>query len=401
MQKACVITQRRPGLIYPEFAEEIYSQQPTEHSPGVWNRVEYRPLEGFIYAVSPFNFTAIGGNLACAPALMGNVVIWKPSQSAMLSNFLVMQALLEAGLPPGVIQFTPGSPEEITDVCLSHKSFAGIHFTGSSAIFSKMWQRIGNSISNYATYPRIVGETGGKNMHFVHHSADPVNVVNQTLRAAFEYQGYFDDFISGQKCSACSRIYIPQSLWPQIKDGLIEGMKRVITMGPVEDFQHFVSAVISKQAFQRISGAISKAKVDPNCTLLAGGDVDDSVGWYISPTLFQVSSESSFLLEEELFGPVLAAIVYPDEQYHRFAQDRNAIVTALDRLGDAAGNFYINDKCTGAVVGQQPFGGARNSGTNDKAGSALNLLRWTSQRTIKENFVPLSDSFLYPSNCGQ
>lgn len=385
------------------FAEEIYAQQPRIHSQGIINRVEYRPLEGFVLAVGPFNFTAIGGNLASAPALMGNVVLWKPSASAVHSNFLVYRVLQEAGLPPGVIQFLPGSPKDVVQPALKHSDFAGLHFTGSTFVFQSLWKQIAENLQSYRSYPRIVGETGGKNFHFIHESADIPSAVNQTIRGAFEFQG--------QKCSACSKLFVPESIWPEFKDILLSQMKNITQGGP-EDFTSFCGPVINRAAFDKIKGYIDYGK--ENSELIFGGNCDDSKGFFIQPTIFKTSDFDSKLMKEEIFGPVLTVYVYPTSQYEAylekvaesgqyaltgsiFARDREAQSLASERLRDAAGNFYINDKSTGAFVGQQPFGGSRLSGTNDKAGSGMNLIRWTSMRTIKENLLPLND-FRYPSN---
>ncbi|ORZ40716.1 1-pyrroline-5-carboxylate dehydrogenase [Catenaria anguillulae PL171] len=388
-----------------QYAQEIYSTQPPKNAPGIWNRVEYRALEGFILAVSPFNFTAIGGNLGSAPALMGNVIVWKPAPAAILSNYIVLEILHEAGLPAGVMQFVPGDAVEIVGQALKHPDFAGLHFTGSTAVFKKLWKDIGNNIEVYKNYPRIVGETGGKNMHMVHKSANPHQVVLQTVRSAFEYQG--------QKCSACSRAYIPDNLWPEIKAGLVREVNR-IKVGPVTDFSNFVAPVINQFAFDKIKGFIEYAKAAADAEILVGGTYDDSKGYYIHPTVIVTTNPQFKTLTDEIFGPVVTIYVYKADEFEQtleladktspyaltcalFAQDRAAIVKGANALRNAGGNFYINDKSTGAVVGQQPFGGARASGTNDKAGAAANLLRWVSARSIKENFLPLED-FLYPSN---
>jgi 1-pyrroline-5-carboxylate dehydrogenase len=384
------------------FAEEIFAEQPVS-SPGVWNRSEYRPLEGFVYAVSPFNFTSIGGNLAAAPALMGNVVLWKPSLSAVYSNHFVLRLLEEAGLPPGVINFIPGQPGEVTDALIEHPDFAGLHFTGSTDVFRMLWERTGRAIAKYRNYPRIVGETGGKDFIVAHPSADPEALTTAMVRGAFEYQG--------QKCSAASRAYVPRSLWDRIRDDLIATIEG-IDVGDPEDFRNFMGAVIHEGAWQRLSEAIDRARVADGVEILAGGRCDDSVGWFVSPTLIQVQDPHYETMQTELFGPILSVFVYEDEAWHDtlelvdstspygltgavFARDRSAVREAMDRLRHAAGNFYVNDKPTGAVVGQQPFGGSRASGTNDKAGSALNLLRWVTPRSIKETLVPATD-YRYP-----
>lgn len=388
------------------FAEQIYSDQPSLHSRGIWNQVEYRALEGFVLAVTPFNFTAIGGNLPSAPAIMGNVALWKPSASAVYSNYVVAKILHEAGLPDGVIQFLPGAPEHVVQPSLKHPQFAGIHFTGSTVVFQSLWKQIADNLPSYRGYPRIVGETGGKNSHFIHPSADFRSAVNQTLRGAFEFQG--------QKCSATSRLFVPDSMWSQFRDALIAGMAEISQAGP-EDLSAFCGPVINRAAFNKIKSYIEHAREHAN--ILAGGGCDDSVGFFIKPTLIQTDSHSYKTMQEEIFGPVLTAMVYPDAQWSKmlkeaaehssyaltgsvFARDRTAIQEACDVLRHTAGNLYVNDKCTGAVVGQQPFGGSRLSGTNDKAGSAMNLTRWTSLRCIKENFLPLED-FRYPSNNNQ
>jgi 1-pyrroline-5-carboxylate dehydrogenase len=382
------------------YAAELQAEQPLS-GPGVWNQVEYRPLEGFVYAVSPFNFTAIAGNLPTAPALMGNVVIWKPASSAMLSAHYVMKLLEAAGLPPGVINFVPGDAPMISKALLASPDLAGIHFTGSTAVFQGLWRTVADGLANYRSYPRLVGETGGKDFILVHSSADPQEVAVAIVRGGFEYQG--------QKCSAASRIYVPQSLWKTVRDRVI-AMMQTIRMGDVRDFRNFMGAVIDRAAFDRISGYLAEAR--RTAKILQGGATNDKVGFFIEPTLVQTSNPSHRLLREEIFGPVVTAYVYPDRQWSAtlslvdrtspyaltgavFARDRRAVKDALRALRYAAGNFYINDKPTGAVVGQQPFGGARASGTNDKAGSKLNLTRWVSARTIKETFVP-PQAFEYP-----
>lgn len=389
-----------------KFAEEIYGFQPPKNSVGIWNRVEYRPLEGYIVAISPFNFTAIGANLPSSPALMGNVVLWKPASTAVLSNYIVFKTLQEAGLPPGVINFIPGSGSLIGDTLLNSPHFGGLHFTGSTGVFNGIMFKTAQNLNNrlYRSYPRIVGETGGKDFHFAHKSADVENLVYNTLRGAFEYQG--------QKCSACSRAYIPDNLWPQFKEKIVAALKQV-KMGHPDDFTNFMSAVIDKNAFNSIRGYIDHAKQNTNeFEIVHGGKCDDSEGYFIEPTVVLSKNPKSKLMEEEIFGPVLTVYVYPADKYEEtlklcdstspysltgsiFAQERTAIETATRLLRNSSGNFYINDKSTGAVVGQQPFGGARASGTNDKAGSLLNLLRWVSARSIKENFIPLTD-WKYP-----
>jgi 1-pyrroline-5-carboxylate dehydrogenase len=382
------------------FAANLYADQPISDK-GIWNQTDYRPLEGFIYAVTPFNFTAIGGNLPTAPALMGNTVLWKPSMTAMLSAHYVMQILSEAGLPPGVINFLPGDPVAISNAALSHRDFAGLHFTGSTTVFNMMWKQIGANTANYRTYPRIVGETGGKDFIVAHPSADAQALAVAIVRGGFEYQG--------QKCSAASRIYVPQSMWGDVRDRVIAMMKE-IKVGDVRDFRNFMGAVIDKRAFDKISGYLDDAK--KNAKVLAGGTARGDTGWFIDPTLVEAKDPSYRLMCEEIFGPVVTAYAYPDAKYSEildtvnrtspyaltgsiFARDRAAVHEAMLKLRDAAGNFYVNDKPTGAVVGQQPFGGARASGTNDKAGSMLNLARWVSARSVKETFAPPHD-FKYP-----
>jgi len=381
------------------FAEQIYAEQPIS-SPGVWNRLEYRPLEGFVFAVTPFNFTAIAGNLPTAPALMGNTVVWKPSERSVLSSHIVMRLLIEAGLPVGVINFLPtDDPAPVGDAILSDKHLAGVHFTGSTATFQAIWKTVADNIAHYRSYPRLVGETGGKDFVFAHPSADPAALATGLIRGAFEFQG--------QKCSAASRAYIPASLW----DGLTSDLKNQLAdlpVGPPTDFRNFVGAVIDRRAFDEIRSYIDFAADDPDHEILAGGECDDTTGFFIRPTIVVSKDSRSRLMTEEIFGPVLTLYRYEDESIGAmlddldgasdyaltgaiFARDRVAIAQLSDRLRHCAGNFYVNDKPTGAVVGQQPFGGGRKSGTNDKAGSALNLLRWCSARTIKETFVsPLS-----------
>ncbi len=388
-----------------QYAQEIYSDQPA-NSPGMWNQLEYRGLEGFIYAVSPFNFTAIGGNLSSAPALMGNTVVWKPASTAMLSGYYIMKIFQEAGMPPGVINFVPGNAADVSDVVLHSPDLAGIHFTGSTAVFQSMWKTVGENIANYKTYPRLVGETGGKDFIIAHPSADPAAIAVAIVRGGFEYQG--------QKCSAASRVYVPQSLWSDVRDRTI-AMMREIKMGDPRDFRNFMSAVIDKKAFDRIAGYIGDAK--KGAKILQGGGCDDSKGYFVEPTLIETTDPSYRLMCEEIFGPVVTTYVYPDAKWHEtleildrtspyaltgavFATERSAVREATSALRNAAGNFYINDKPTGAVVGQQPFGGARASGTNDKAGSKSNLTRWVSTRTIKETFVPPTD-YKYPFMAGE
>jgi 1-pyrroline-5-carboxylate dehydrogenase len=384
------------------FAQKLYEQQP-QSSKGIWNYVQYRPLEGFVFAVTPFNFTAIAGNLPTAPAIMGNTVVWKPASSLVYTPWLFMQILEEAGLPPGVINFVPGSGANVGDTCLADPSLAGIHFTGSTRVFQGMWKTIGQNIARYRSYPRIVGETGGKDFVFAHASADVASLVTALVRGAFEYQG--------QKCSAASRAYIPQSLWPDVRAGLEEAIGR-IRMGPPTDFRNFVGAVIDREAFDSISAYIDFARENDGGEVIIGGGCDDSVGYFIEPTVILAEDPRFRTMVEEIFGPVLTIHVYPDNAFEQtlelcdstsmyaltgavFARDRAAVSRAVTKLEHSAGNFYINDKPTGAVVGQQPFGGGRASGTNDKAGSQANLMRWVSTRTIKETFVPPPD-FPYP-----
>lgn len=382
------------------YAAGIFDPQPIS-SPGVWNRLTYRPLEGFVYAITPFNFTAIGGNLTTAPAMLGNVVVWKPSDYAVLSNYYVLQLLKEAGLPDGVINFIPGNPVEITDLLLSDPHFAGIHYTGSTEVFRSIYKKVGTHIDSYRSYPRIVGETGGKGFVFAHKSADIEALATALIRGAYEF--------AGQKCSAASRAYIPSSIWGKLKDRLIEKMKEV-KMGSPEDPSVLVNAVIHEGAFNRCKKHIDLAK--EKAEIVFGGKCDKSKGYFVEPTLILTKDPHYHSLVTEIFGPILTVYVYEDDQYIEtlklcdtateysltgsiFAQDREAIITADHYLENASGNYYINDKPTGAVVGQQPFGGARGSGTNDKAGSHLNLLRWLNARTIKETFVPPHD-VLYP-----
>ncbi|CAH2353943.1 delta-1-pyrroline-5-carboxylate dehydrogenase, mitochondrial [[Candida] railenensis] len=393
-----------------KYAQEIYSQQPLESSPGVWNRAEYRPLEGFVYAVTPFNFTAISANLIGAPALMGNTVVWKPSATAALSNYLLLTILEEAGLPKGVVNFVPGEPNQVTDLVVNDKDFSSLHFTGSTDVFKKLYVKISENVANdkYRDFPRIVGETGGKNFHLIHNSASVNHTVLSTLRGAFEYQG--------QKCSATSRVYVPESIWPEFKEKLTAAMK-TITIGNTTDpalLNSFMGPVIHEQSFEKLAKVIEEAKNDSELTILEGGHYDRSAGFYVEPTLIQASSPEHPYLTKEFFGPVLTAYVYPDAEFESimgkvdaatkygltgsiFARDRDAVRLAEEGLRYSAGNFYINDKSTGAVVGQQWFGGARMSGTNDKAGSGNILNRFVSVRNIKENFYELTD-YKYPSN---
>jgi 1-pyrroline-5-carboxylate dehydrogenase len=384
------------------FAERINAEQPQSAS-GTWNRLDHRPLEGFIYAITPFNFTAIGGNLPTAPALMGNAVVWKPAGSASLSNWFIYKLLEEAGLPPGVINFLPGDAVAVSRTLLASPDLAGIHFTGSTAVFQTLWKTVSDNLDRYRGYPRIVGETGGKDFILAHESADADALAVAMVRGAYEYQG--------QKCSAASRAYIPDTLWPAVRDRVV-GMIRDIRMGDVADFRNFMGAVIDRKAFDRLRGHLEQAKRDPGVEILAGGGTDDSVGYFVEPTLLKVEDPSYRLMCEEIFGPVLTAHVYPAKQWTEtlglvdrtgpyaltgavFARDRGALTQADRTLRYSAGNYYVNDKPTGAVVGQQPFGGGRASGTNDKAGSILNLLRWVSPRAIKETFAPPKD-YRYP-----
>ncbi len=385
-----------------EYMQEIYDEQPMS-SPGCWNRLEQRPLEGYVFAVTPFNFTAIAGNLPTAPALMGNTVIWKPASSSMYSSYLVMRLLEEAGMPPGVINFVPGSGGQIGTPAIEHQDLAGVHFTGSTPVFQGMWKQIGENIAGYKSYPRIVGETGGKDFIFAHPSAHVSALVTAMVRGAYEYQG--------QKCSAASRAYIPASIWPEVREQFLDTVK-TIKMGSPEDFSNFMNAVIDRNAFETIKGYIEHAKGCPDSEILIGGECDDSEGFFVQPTAILASRPDTKTMVEEIFGPVLSIFVYEDSKIEEalqscdtasaygltgavFAQERKAVIHIARTLRNAAGNFYINDKPTGAVVGQQPFGGSRASGTNDKAGSKMNLLRWVSTRTIKETFVPPVD-YRYP-----
>jgi 1-pyrroline-5-carboxylate dehydrogenase len=386
----------------PYFMTEVYDDQPVS-TKGVLNYMEHRPLEGFVLALTPFNFTSIAGNLPTAPALMGNAVVWKPASSAVLPAYYIMQILKEAGMPDGVINMVPGPGPVVAPPVLNHLDLGGVHFTGSTCVFSSIWLTIGSDIRKYHSYPRIVGETGGKDFIFAHSSTDPEALVTGIVRGAYEYQG--------QKCSAPSRVYIPDDVWPKVKSRLLEEIETV-RVGDVCDFGNFMGAVIDGKAFESISGYIEFARSDPDHEILCGGTYDDSEGYYIRPTVVEAKDPRSKLMCEEVFGPVVTVYVYPAEEYEKtldlcnttspyaltgaiFAQDRFAIVTAVKALRGAAGNFYINDKPTGAVVGQQPFGGSRASGTNDKAGSWLNLERWISPRAIKETFLPPTD-YRYP-----
>ncbi|WP_448624793.1 L-glutamate gamma-semialdehyde dehydrogenase [Geodermatophilus sp. URMC 64] len=380
------------------FAREIVAEQPVS-SPGVWNRTDHRPLEGFVYAITPFNFTAIAGNLPTAPALMGNTVVWKPAPTQQFAAHFVMRLLEAAGLPPGVINLLPGDGVAVSDVVLADRDLAGIHFTGSTAVFQHLWRTVGNNIASYRAYPRVVGETGGKDFVVAHASADVDVLRTALIRGAFEYQG--------QKCSAASRAYVPRSVWARLREDLI-GETEALPMGDVTDFANFLGAVIDRCSFDKLARVIDRAKNDPALTVVAGGTVDDSEGFFVRPTIVEGTDPGHEMFATEYFGPVLAVHVYDDGEYDRvleqmesvapyaltgsiIAQDRAAIAHAERYLRFAAGNFYINDKPTGAVVGQQPFGGGRASGTNDKAGAAQNLLRWTSTRSIKETFVPPTD----------
>ena len=386
-----------------QYMAELYAEQPPENSPGVWNQLEYRPLEGFVFALSPFNFTSIAANLCGTPALMGNTVVWKPAETQIYSAKVIMDVYKEAGLPDGVINLVFVDGPTTGDVVFNHKDFAGIHFTGSTGVFRHIWKTIGNNIDKYKSYPRIVGETGGKDFVMVHPSSD-VDMVNTALvRGAFEFQG--------QKCSAASRAYIPKSMWASLKPKLVETTNN-LKMGPVEDFSNFINAVIDQKAYTKISNYISEANKASDAEVIAGGKFDDSEGYFIAPTIIEAKSPKYTTMCEEIFGPVLTLYVYEDKDFEEtlelldntseyaltgsiISKDRAAINKAMYVLRNAAGNFYINDKPTGAVVGQQPFGGARGSGTNDKAGAKANLMRWTSMRTIKENFVPPT-TYEYP-----
>ncbi len=384
----------------PAYAQELYEEQPLSGHT-MWNAVEYRPLEGFVYAVTPFNFTSIAGNLPTAPALMGNTVIWKPASSALLSGHYIMALLEAAGLPPGVINFVPGNAAEISEILLGSPELAGIHFTGSTQVFHSMWKTVGANVDRYRGYPRLVGETGGKDFILAHASADPQELAVAIARGGFEYQG--------QKCSAASRIYVPRSLWPEVRDRVV-AMMRDMRMGDVADFRTFVGAVIDRKSFTKIGGYLDDAR--RNASILQGGHASDDAGFFIEPTLVEASDPAYRLMCEEIFGPVVTAYVYDDARWREtldvidrtspyaltgavFARERAAVREAMSALRNAAGNFYINDKPTGAVVGQQPFGGGRASGTNDKAGSKMNLLRWVSARTVKETFSPPRD-YAYP-----
>ena len=385
-----------------QYMTEIYAEQPIS-GPGVWNRLEWRPLEGFIYALTPFNFTAIAGNLPTSCAMMGNVVVWKPSNTQVYSANVLMEIFKKAGVPDGVINLIYPSGPDAAEVVFNHRDFAGIHFTGSTEVFQNIWQTIGNNIHKYKSYPRIVGETGGKDFIMAHKSAEPKSLAVAISRGAFEYQG--------QKCSAASRAYVPSNIWEEVKGYVLADLKEM-KMGPTEDFTNFINAVIDEKSFDKLAKYIDAAKKDSNVEIIAGGNYDKSVGYFIEPTIIAAKDPKYVTMCEELFGPVLTLYVYDAEKFEEtlelvdstsiyaltgaiLAQDRYAIELATKKLSNAAGNFYINDKCTGAVVGQQPFGGARGSGTNDKAGAKINLLRWVSPRTIKETFSPPTD-YKYP-----
>ncbi|KAH9927071.1 delta-1-pyrroline-5-carboxylate dehydrogenase [Epithele typhae] len=383
-----------------KYVEELYAQQPSKNAPGAWNRVEYRALEGFVLAISPFNFTAIGGNLCGAPALLGNVAVWKPSPGAVYANYITHKIFTEAGVPPGVIQFVPGPAEEVVGQAISSPHFAALHFTGSTFVFKSLWKSIANNLDVYKSYPRIVGETGGKNWHLVHSSAEIKNAVNQTVRGSLEYQG--------QKCSALSRVYVSETAWSGgFKEQLLAEVAK-LKVGPASDWTNFIGPVIHRASYDKIMGYIKKAK-DAGGEVLIGGSGDDSKGYFVQPTVILTADPESPTMVDEVFGPVLTIYVYKDADFEKtldlidntsiyaFASDRKVLLHATNRLRNAAGNVYYNEKCTGAVVGQQPFGGARASGTNDKAGSISIFYRFVSARSIKENFVGLED-YLYPSN---
>lgn len=389
------------------YMQQLYGLQP-ENSRGILNRTQYRPLEGFVYAVSPFNFTAIGGNLPTAPAIAGNVVVWKPASSAVYSNYFIMEVLREAGLPKGVINFIPGKSSVMGMIPFEHHMFAGLHFTGSTATFRAMYKAIGENIGKYRNFPRIVGETGGKNFVIIHSSADLDAAVTGIIRGAFEYQG--------QKCSAASRLYVPESVWPTLKDRLLKEVKR-IKMGVVEDFTNFVNALIDKNAYEKVTGYIEYVKDSPEAEIIIGGGSDNSKGYFVEPTVVVTKNPKFKTMQEEIFGPVITVYVFPDEKFSEtlllcdqtslygltgsiFAEDMNAITLAEHTLVNAAGNFYINDKPTGAVVGQQPFGGGRLSGTNDKSGAMGHMFRWISQRVIKQNLMPPKE-WTYPFMGGE
>ncbi len=384
------------------YAERIHAEQPLS-AAGIWNALDYRGLEGFVYAISPFNFTSIGGNLSTAPAIMGCTVIWKPAATAAYSNYLLFRLLQEAGLPPGVVNFVPGPATVISERLLADRHLGGIHFTGSTEVFQTLWKQVATNLTGYADYPRLVGETGGKDFILAHPSADVDALATGVVRGAFEYQG--------QKCSAASRAYVPESLWPKLRERVLS-LLTDMRVGDPADFRNFMAAVIDRKSFDKIKGYLEAAKGDPKAKVLFGGDCDDADGYFVHPTLIQVQDPAYRTMCEEIFGPVLSLYVYPDKQWKEtltlvdrtspyaltgavFAQDRAALNEASTALRYSAGNFYLNDKPTGAVVGQQPFGGGRASGTNDKAGSLLNLIRWTTARVVKENFVPPRDPW-YP-----
>ena len=383
-------------------AQEIFKDQPAS-TPGIWDRQDYRPLDGFICAITPFNFTSIGGNLPTAPAIVGNVAVWKPSRTAVLSNYYYMKLLMDCGLPAGVINFVPSNGSDVAKYVISRKELAGFHFTGSTEVFQSVWKQIGENIASYRNYPRIVGETGGKDFIFAHKSADIRPLAAALIRGSFEYQG--------QKCSACSRAFVPESIWPEVLSTMKEMMKEV-TMGDVQEFDTFLAAVIDKASYDHCHEYLDRAKQSPDCEIVIGGNCDDSKGWFVEPTVIVCKRPDYESMVKEIFGPILSVYVYPDEKLDEtlkvcdeaspyaltgavFAQDREAIVKMEKALLHAEGNFYINDKCTGAVVGQQPFGGARQSGTNDKAGTVLNMIRWMSPHSVKETFDP-SDAIVYP-----
>jgi len=386
-------------------AQEIYKEQPLSVD-GIWNRQDYRALDGFICAISPFNFTSIGGNLPTAPAILGNVAVWKPSRTAVVSNYYYMKLLEWCGLPAGVINFVPCAGEDMSKYVISHPKMAGFHFTGSTAVFQSVWKQVGENIASYRNYPRLVGETGGKDFIFAHNTADIEPLVAGIVRGSFEFQG--------QKCSACSRVFIPESIWPTVEIRLREEVAK-LKVGDVQEFDTFMAAVIDKTSFENCRGTIDRAKASADCEIVAGGTYDDQKGWFIHPTVIRCFDPHYESMVKEIFGPIVSVYVYPDEKLDEtlalcdsaspygltgaiFAQDRQAIAKMERALRNAAGNFYINDKCTGAIVGQQPFGGARASGTNDKAGTTLNLLRWVSAHCVKESFSP-SAAVAYPYMC--
>lgn len=383
-------------------AQELFKQQPAS-ADGVWNRQDYRPLDGFVCAISPFNFTSIGGNLPTAPAIVGNTALWKPARTAVLSNYYYMKLLQRCGLPDGVINFVPCAGSDMSRYVLTHPKLAGFHFTGSTGVFQSVWKLVGENIASYRGYPRLVGETGGKDFIFAHPSADIEPLAAAIVRGSFEYQG--------QKCSACSRAFIPASIWPQV-EGRLKALTSSIKMGDVQEFDTFMGAVIDKASFETCKGYLDRAAADPGCEFVTGGSCDGSRGWFVEPTIIRCQSPTYESMVKEIFGPIVSVYVYDDDKLDEtleicdtaspyaltgaiFAQDRRAIVKMERALRRAAGNFYINDKCTGAVVGQQPFGGARASGTNDKAGTALNMVRWVSAHVVKENFSP-SPALVYP-----